>query len=237
MRIGLVSYRCISGNISFNLSQIERALRDVHGNADLLCFGEAFLQGFNCLCWDYETDKAIAVDHDSDAIARLKQLSVQYKTALLVGYIEKDEQSIYSSCIVIDKGKTVHNYRRISKGWKVFSITDRHYCEGNETGEFDLHGIKIMLALCGDLWEYPQRFKTDNLLIWPVYLNFERDEWENGLPADYARQAALAAKDTLMVNSIDYDPVSHGGSFRFQNGVVADRIALDEEDILIVDVS
>lgn len=236
MRIGLASYRCISSNVSFNISQIERALRDIRGNVDLLCFGEAFLQGFNCLSWDYETDRSMAVDLDSEAIMSLRQLTVQYKTALLAGYIERDNQSIYSSCIVVDKGEVIHNYRRISKGWKVFSITDRHYCEGTETDEFELRGKKMKVALCGDLWEYPERFKTDNLLIWPVYLNFERDEWENGLPGDYARQASMAAKDVLMVNPIDYEPVSHGGSFHFRNGSVADRIALDEEDILVVDI-
>ena len=47
MRIGLVSYRCENKNIAFNISQIEKAFREAKGKADLLCFGEAFLQGFD----------------------------------------------------------------------------------------------------------------------------------------------------------------------------------------------
>ena len=43
--------------IAFNISQIEKALSAAQGRVDLLCFGEAFLQGFDSLSWDYETDK------------------------------------------------------------------------------------------------------------------------------------------------------------------------------------
>ena len=235
MRIGLVSYRCKNKDIPFNISQIERALKEAQGKVDLLCFGEAFLQGFDSLCWNYETDLHIAVDLHSETIQLLCSLTVQYDTALLTGYIEKDQNRIYSSCAVIEGGQVVHNYRRISKGWKEYTKTDSHYCEGSVTGEFDLHGQKIMIALCGDLWDYPKRFRTDHLLIWPVYVNYTLEDWNNGVLDDYARQALSAGKDVLMINPIDTDPVSHGGAFRFQNGTVTDRTPFDQESILIVD--
>ena len=73
MRIGLVSYRCKDKDISFNMSQIERALRDTAGKVDLLCFGETFLQGFNSLCWDYELDKDVALEKESDDIKQLQR--------------------------------------------------------------------------------------------------------------------------------------------------------------------
>ena len=49
MRIGLVSYRCENKNVFFNISQIERAMSEEKGKVDLLCFGEALLQGFDSL--------------------------------------------------------------------------------------------------------------------------------------------------------------------------------------------
>lgn len=234
MNIGLVSYRCENRNIAFNISQIEKAMREAAGKADLLCFGEAFLQGFDSLCWDYEKDKSIAVERSSDIIGRLCGLTRQYGTALLTGYIERDRDRLYSSCIVLDNGEIVHNYRRISKGWKEFSVTDGHYCEGSETGTFTLRGKQLMPALCGDLWDYPERFRTQHLLIWPVYVNYSAADWECGLIQEYAEQAALAAKDTLMINPLDLDPVSHGGAFRFRSGKPAERTPFDEERILIV---
>ena len=234
MRIGLVSYRCENRNIGFNISQIEKAFREVKGKADLLCFGEAFLQGFDSLCWDYETDRHMAVEQTSEIINRLRRLTSKYGTALMTGYIEKDGESLYSSCIVLAEGEIVHNYRRITKGWKEYWKTDDHYCEGTETGEFELNGMKIMPALCGDLWDCPERFKTEHLLIWPVYVNFSTEEWENGMIDEYAEQAALAAEDTLMINPMDRDPENHGGSFRFLKGKPAERTPFDEEGILIV---
>ena len=149
MRIGLVSYRCKNRDVSYNVSQIEEAMRHAEGKVDLLCFGEAFLQGFDALCWDYDADLPIALSFDSEIIARLCALTARYGVSLLTGYIEKDREKLYSSCIVISDGKIVHNYRRISKGWKEYSRTDEHYCEGNDTRPFGLHGRNICLALCG----------------------------------------------------------------------------------------
>ena len=94
MRIGLVSYRCENRDIPFNMSQIERAFREAEGKADLLCFGEAFLQGFDSLCWNYETDRQMAVEQTSEVISRLRRLTTEYGTALMTGYIEKDGEHL-----------------------------------------------------------------------------------------------------------------------------------------------
>lgn len=49
MKIGLASYKFINQDLSFNLSQIEKAMQAAQGSVDLLCFGETFLQGFDAL--------------------------------------------------------------------------------------------------------------------------------------------------------------------------------------------
>ena len=236
MRIGLVSYRCKNKDLAFNLGQIERAMREAHENVDLLCFGEAYLQGFDALCWNYEADREMALETTSESIRQLAQWTKQYHTALLTGYIERAQDRLYSSCIVLADGKVIHNYRRISRGWKEISKTDAHYAEGNETGAFRFLNKNITLALCGDLWDFPERFKTDDLLIWPVYVDFSIAEWEQGELAGYARQASLAASHVLMVNPIDRDPENHGGAFFFKNGTIAGRTPFDQEKILIVEV-
>ena len=161
MRIGLVSYRCENRNIAYNMKQIELAMQRSAGKADLLCFGEAFLQGFNALCWDYDRDQAIALGRSSETISQLRSWTKRYGIALIAGYIEKDREKLYSSCVALSDGEMIHNYRRISKGWKEYSKTDGHYCEGNETDPFYLQGKGMKLALCGDLWEFPDRFRTD----------------------------------------------------------------------------
>ncbi|MCI8840571.1 MAG: carbon-nitrogen hydrolase family protein [Oscillospiraceae bacterium] len=237
MRIGLVSFTCKNRDISFNMSQIERALREAQGKVDLLCFGEAYLQGFDCLCWDYAVDKEMALELNSQAICQLREWSKAYGTALMTGYIEREKECLYSSCAVIDDGEILYNYRRITKGWKEYWKTDGHYREGDKAGEFTLHNHKIMLALCGDLWDCLEKFKTDRLLIWPVYVNFTVEEWNRQEMDAYARQASLAAEQVLMVNPLDHEPQNHGGSFYFRDGKIVDRLPFDQEGILVVEIA
>lgn len=235
MRIGLVPYEFRNNDIEFNLTQMERAMKAAQGKAELLCFGETFLQGFDALNWVYENDRDVAVSKDSDVMERICTMAAAYGLDLLFGYIEKSRDSLYSSCAVIAGGELIHNYRRISVGWKEYDITDRHYQEGTGTDEFLYRGRPVKIALCGDLWEYPERFRTDGFLIWPVYVNFELDEWPQR-EKEYAEQALLAARRTLMVNSISHEPVSHGGAFYFVDGEIEKKLDYDTEHILIVEI-
>lgn len=235
MKIGLASYEVRDNDIAFNLAQMERAMRSAQGRVELLCFGETFLQGFNALSWMYETDKDIAVEADSEIMAQICRLTLQYGVDVLFGYIERSGDTLYSSCAVIEKGKLLHNYRRISRGWKEYTRTDEHYQEGTKTGEFLYRGQPVMLALCGDMWDFPERFRTEHLLIWPVYVNFDLDEWTR-YETEYARQACLAARQTLLVNPISREPKSYGGAFYFVDGRVEQKLAYGREDILVVEL-
>ncbi len=235
MRIGLASYRVENRNTEFNIGQIERAMKEAEGKVDLLCFGEAVLQGFDSLSWNYKEDKDMAAGMDSEIMSRLKTLTVQYGMGIAVGYIERADETLYSSYAVIDAGEIVHNYRRISRGWKEVDRTDEHYCEGKDTSGFSFRGKKIMVGLCGDLWDYPERFKTENLLLWPVYVNFDIAEWEQETH-EYAEQAACIADNVLMINPIDNDPVNHGGAFYFRKGQLVERSPFDTEGVLCIEL-
>lgn len=237
MKIGLVSYEFNNGKIEYNIEKIEKAIISANGKADLLCFGETFFQGFDSLSWNYEIDKSIAITKDSAIMGKLKKLSEKYKIDLGIGYIEREKEKIYSSFIVIEKGKIIHNYRRITKNWKEYSITDEHYCEGEISETFIYKNTEFKIALCGDLWICPEKFKTNGILLWPVYCNFSKDEWENTEQYDYAKQSKLASDNVLLVNSITKDePISAGGAYYFKNGKIEKSLELDKEDILFVEI-
>ncbi len=235
MKIGLAAYRFINNDIAFNVAQIEKGMKASQGKADLLCFGETFLQGFDALKWDYEHDKNIGIALDSEIVQQLCGLTRQYGVDLLLGYVEKEADKLYSSCMVIADGNVIHNYRRISKGWKEFSRTNEHYCEGIDTPNFLYKGKAFRIALCGDLWEYPERFKTEATLLWPVYVNFSLPEWQQ-YEQEYAQQAALAASRALLINSITDDPEAIGGAFCYENAQITARLPYNTEDILYVEV-
>ena len=108
MKIGLVSYEFKNGEIEYNIKKIEKAIISANGKADLLCFGETFLQGFDSLSWNYEIDKNIAITRDSFIMDKLKNLSEKYNIDLGIGYIEREREQIFSSFVVIEKGKIIN---------------------------------------------------------------------------------------------------------------------------------
>ena len=232
MKIGLASYECRMNDVDFKLNQIEEAILESE-DAELVCFGEAFLQGFSAVTSDYATDIERAVEQNSWPMARIRALSVQYRKAVLIGYIEKDGGDIYSSCAMIENGAVIHNYRRISKNWRDYEITNENYREGSDTKPFLFHGVEMNIALCGDMWIYPAAFQSGGVMIWPVYVNFDLDENE---AAAYAKQAAIACEETVLVNPLSKDPLSRGGAFFFLNGKIQKKLGLDEARVLIVEI-
>lgn len=238
MKIALIAARIIDGDISYNLSQMEHWMRQAKARgADLACFGEAFLQGFNAPSWQYEKDRNIALTTNSREFTRIRQLTEDIGIDVLFGYNERDDESLYSSCALISSGEILHNYRRISRGWKEYWQTDDHYKEGTSVEVFAYRGKKCAIGLCGDLWEYLQRFALgEDLLFWPVYVCWTEEEWENGGKIEYAQQAMQCCKNTLYINSL-CDGDAFGGAALFQNGQIQQKLPLFQEDMLILDIS
>lgn len=237
MKIALTSARIVDRNIYHNLSQMEHYMKEAAANgADLVCFGEAFLQGFNALSWQYEEDKEIALATSSREFAQIKALTKGIGIDILFGYNELEDDSLYSSCALIADGEVVHNYRRITKGWKEYTKTDKHYKEGITVELFDYKGKKCVIGLCGDLWDHPERFVLgEDLLFWPVYVCWTKEEWENGVKFEYAEQAKLCCKNTLYINSI-CEGDAFGGAAQFWNGNIQKELAILNEGLLYVTI-
>lgn len=237
MKIALASARIVDGDIPHNLMQMKRHMRAAKGEgADLICFGEAFLQGFDALSWQYRDDKKIALTTSSREFMQIKALTREIGIDVLFGYNELAQESIYSSCALISGGRIIHNYRRISKGWKEYTKTDGHYREGKSVEVFDYRGKKCVIGLCGDLWEYPERFALgEDILFWPVYVCWTEAEWENGGKMEYAQQANVSCVNTLYINSL-CDGDAFGGALHFHNGDIAGELALQTEGLLLVEV-
>ena len=236
MRIALASVRTVNGDVRHNLSQMERYMIEAQKKgADLVCFGETFLQGFDALTWRFGEDKGMAVSTDSNVFAEICRLSVQYGIDVLFGYVELVNESIYSSCALVSDGRLCHNYRRISRGWKEYSKTDEHYREGETVEVFSYKGRRCVIGLCGELWDFPERFALgEELLFWPVYVSWSVEEWENGSKTEYAEQAAKCCRNTLYVNSICQGD-AFGGAVFFENGTVRKELPINREGLLFVE--
>lgn len=72
-------------------------------------------------------------------------------------------------------------------------------------------------------------------MIWPVYVNFSLCEWKE-YENEYAEQASIASRQTLMINSLTHNPKSHGGAFFFVDGKIVQKTDYDKEEILFIDL-
>lgn len=239
MKIALAAVCYRNRDIAYNVSQIKKWMREAkkHG-ADVVCFGEAFLQGFDALSWNFEEDKTIAVATDSAVFSELKQATAEIDIGVLFGYNELDGEVIYSSAALLDNGDLLHNYRRITKGWKEFSKTDDHYREGDTPSMFKYHGLNCVIALCGDLWERTEDFSLgEDVLFWPLYVTYTPAEWKKeGEHYEYASKAQEAAETTLLINSLSDTNDAFGGCSWFDCGEIRAYLDMGQEGLLYVEV-
>ncbi len=242
MIVGLASKYFVNNRIDLNLKTIYDTMKEASDNrADAILFGEAFLQGFDALKWDFSVDRNIALSQENGTIKAIGNKAAELNIAIGFGYLELAIDKIYSSFMFIDKtGKIINNYRRISPGWKEPIASIEHYKEGEIFQTFSYMDKNFLVGLCGDFW-YDENVRRANQLyndvvLWPVYLNYTSDTWNNREKADYAQRAKLLGKRVLLFNSLSVNPVALGGCCDFLNGSIIDELPMQNDGILYVKI-
>ena len=246
MLIALAAVGFKNGDITYNKEKIKTAIRD-HGykQADLILFGETLLQGFDSLSWNYDIDKNIAVATDDPVIYEIRKTAKEFSVAVSFGYIEKAEDSLFSSQMTVGKdGEILNNFRRVSVGWKE-PVADSHYKEGDGFNTFRFEDREFAVGLCGDLWDdmNVDRMKKlhADVILWPVYTDFNYEEWDKTIKYEYAEQAARFGHGVCLVNSVCLDregsEIAKGGATYFMDGRIKYQTPAGEESILYVLVS
>lgn len=245
MNIGLASVAVVTRDTQRNVAAMVAAMKLYKGKCDFLVFGETALQGFDSLTWDYEIDRYTAVVQVSLPICKMQKAARCLGMGVSFGYLERSEDKIYSSQIVIDQhGEVVYTFRRVSQGWKAYWRTDHHYCEGDGFETFYYDGKKIAVALCGDLWTEgrPEEMKALNpdVVLWPVWCDFPCQAWNQKVKYEYAQQAARCGERVLYVNPFCMDTwardAASGGAAYFQGGTVMAELPAGKPGVLIVSI-
>lgn len=243
MKIALAAVGFITNDVAYNKKKIVDVLREYSGKADLVLFGETFLQGFDSLNWSFDRDKDVAVEVSSPIIAEIREAAREYSVAVSFGYVERAGDKLYSSQLTIGKdGGVIDNYRRISRGWRE-SFTDFHYCEGKEFSKFSFEGKTFAVGLCGDFWDdaiaAKMRELSPDAVLWPVYTDFDYNEWNTSMKLEYAEQAKKVGDNVFYVNSVclktEADEIARGGAVWFRKGEIADEKPAGHESVLIAE--
>ena len=245
MKVALAALGFINEDPMHNRAVILRTMEQCAGRADLILFGEAFLQGFYAATFDEHHDEAIALSQDDAFLQPLRDAAKRLPVAVSFGFIEKDGDHFYSSQMTIGKdGQTLDLFRRVSPGWKELHAGSR-YREGENFHTFPFMGKKLSVALCGDLWDEnnvrKMRALQPDAVLWPVYTDFSAESWNTSLKHEYAVQAEKVCLCVLHVNAHCLDKqteedAAKGGCALFSRGSIAAELPAGSEGVLIAEL-
>ncbi|MDN5280023.1 MAG: hypothetical protein PWR01_3988 [Clostridiales bacterium] len=244
-KIAIAAIKLMDFEIEHNLLQFHEAMHMAkRSQCDFLMLGEAALNGFSGLTWNYQIDAGKhAISLDSHIIERIKKFCKEIEIGLGFGFYEKAHPFIYSSYLILDKSaKILENYRRISTGWKESVASDEFYKEGDKLSSIKLGSSKCTIALCGDLWteDFVKNvaIHESDTILWPLYIDYTKNEWENFAKDEYLNQVKSIGKRTILINSRGSSENSaKGGLIDISaSGEVIDEVEMDSSSLLVLEL-
>ena len=243
MKYDLAAAGFINGDLEYNKAILSETLRKYAGKADVVLFGEAFLQGFSGIHFVAEHDITVSISREDRIIHEIAAMAKEHSIAVSFGFMEKDRDTFFSSQMTIDKnGQIIDLYRRVSPGWKE-AFAGKEYCEGSGFHTFSFLGKRVAIGLCGDLW-YEENISLLNelkpdIVWWPVYTDYSSFEWNRTVKFEYAEQAGKIHAPVLSVNSVGIDRTgapesARGGAALFEQGSIKEELSAGKEGVLIV---
>ena len=110
-KFGLISAKS-AADIQHNIETIARYAQEAHTlGCTALCFPECFLTGYS-----RELASSQAISMDSDPCVQISELAFQWDIDLLVGFMERDEDSLYINHSIFYSNGTVRSYRKTHLG-------------------------------------------------------------------------------------------------------------------------
>lgn len=244
MKAALAAVGFINENITHNLHVVLDTMKKCAGRADIVLFGEAFLQGFYAATFDPAHDAPLALAKEDATVAEIRAAAASLGIAVSFGFIEKDGDDFFSTQMTVGAdGAILDVFRRVSPGWKLPNA-GACYREGSGFHTFDLCGKRVAAAICGDLWfdENVAAIKAlaPDVILWPVYTDFSPASWNTARKLEYAAQAAKIGGKILYVNAVcldrSEDYIARGGAVLFDDGRIAAEIPSGSEALLFVTI-
>ena len=123
------------------LEQIQNALeRGQLENVQFALFPEGFLTGY---FFRYEDAARVALSTLTVEFNRLLEVSRGFSTVLIVGFLERAEETLYNSAAVVFEGELLGIYRKTYPNEKCFG-------PGLEFPVWQAHGVCFGVNICND---------------------------------------------------------------------------------------
>ena len=249
MRSALVVHR-VTLDMSSNMETIKTALgKAANHGADLVLFPEAALTGL-INNDDPSHDLPLGQTIPGPATDILGGLCRKAGIWLAIGLLERDENRLYDSAVLIDpNGKIQLKYRRISRGWHGKKADPLVYCQGNELRKVETSLGSFAFLICGDLFDDSIVARLRNVgpdwVLFPFERCFGNDadaqtQWNTEERDHYVARVKLVGTTMLMTNGLadtDIQGGNFGGAMVVRpDGFVVDSLPLYKSGILYTEL-
>jgi predicted amidohydrolase len=152
MRVALSQAAGTPGDVAANLASVRGAAHEAaQAGARLVIFPEAFVTGYNI---GPELLLALAEPADGAQVRELRSIAAEAGIAILCGYAELEDETVYNSAVLIDRdGSVLLNYRKTH----LYGELDRAaFAAGDRLAPVvEIDGVRVGVLVCYDV-EFPE---------------------------------------------------------------------------------
>ena len=150
LKIALAQINFLVGNIAANVDNIIKAASYARDelSADIVVFPELTITGYPAEDLLFRNDFISAANNAVYQIAECID-----DIAVVVGFPERDGNSLYNSAVVLHQGSILACYRKqMLPNYGVFD-EQRYFSVGTQPCVFEFNGVFIGLTICEDVWK------------------------------------------------------------------------------------
>ncbi len=150
LKIALAQINFLVGNIAANVDNIIKAASYARDelSADIVVFPELTITGYPAEDLLFRNDFISAANN---AVYQIAECIADI--AVVVGFPERDGNSLYNSAVVLHQGGILACYRKqMLPNYGVFD-EQRYFSAGTQPCVFEFNGVFIGLTICEDVWK------------------------------------------------------------------------------------
>ena len=156
MKIGYVQTSPIFGEKTQNFELVENLLNKT--KADLIVLPELFATGYTFI--SKEEAESMAENAEEETATFLKRLAKKTGAVVVGGFIEKDDNQIFNSSLIVSDSEVLGTYRKLHLYYK----EKLWFSPGNKPLKiYEVKNTKVGIMICFD-WFFPETIRSLALL-------------------------------------------------------------------------
>lgn len=141
LTIAAAQCRAVEGNIdTATRHMVEVLTQSDRLHVDIICFPECYLTGYY---HDTETIRKNALSLSDSVFVHFLEQIRKFNSTIIVGLIERDEEKIYNTAVVIENGQLIGKYHKAH-------LNEEKYTAGKAYPVFIKKGVRYGINICND---------------------------------------------------------------------------------------